>query len=272
MAHAKQNLPRALRQPASARSATPIRSRRRLWVLIGLACLLVYIVGVATFILLDRTTSLAVSEARVTREVSALLTGIPQQGATLGQSAAPVTLEVFADLKDPDSRNWFLDYLPAILRQDVRTGQLKLRFRAYKTNTREPEEFVKEQTAALAAGAQGKLWNYAYTFFYEQRSEFSTYVTESHLENIARQVPGLNLSQWHTDLHTGRREEQAVMEDQTARALALHVTPSFRIGRTGGPMKNYSGHSVVKYGDQHPIALPEASDVDKAIEELGINL
>jgi hypothetical protein len=33
-------------------------------------------------------------------------------------------------------------------------------------------------------------------------------------------------------------------------------------------MQNYAGHSVIKYGEQHPIALPEASDIGKAIQEL----
>jgi hypothetical protein len=197
-----------------------------------------------------------------------LLAGIPQHGSTLGDQAAPVTLEVFTDLKDPDSRSWFLTDLPAIIRDYVRTGALNLEDHAYKTNTFFPQEFVKEQTAALAAGAQDKLWNFIYTFYHEQGSEFAAYVTETYLDNIARQVPGLNLARWHTDRHTERREEQTTLEDHTARALGLHVTPSFRIGKTGGTMHNYAGHAVIKYGEQHPIALPEASDIGKAIHEL----
>jgi hypothetical protein len=133
-----------------------------------------------------------------------------------------------------------------------------------------PGNFVKDQTAALAAGAQDKLWNFIYTFFHEQGSEFATYATESYLENIARQVAGLNLPAWHTNRHTERREEQTTAEDQTARTLNLHVTPSFRIGRTDGPLHNYAGHAVVKYEDQHPIALPEASDIAKTINELDL--
>jgi hypothetical protein len=33
-------------------------------------------------------------------------------------------------------------------------------------------------------------------------------------------------------------------------------------------MHNYVGHEIVKYGEKHPIALPEASDIAKAIQEL----
>jgi hypothetical protein len=60
----------------------------------------------------------------------------------------------------------------------------------------------------------------------------------------------------------------APSEDQTARTLALHVTPSFRIGKTGHPMHNFAGHTIIKYGGQHPIALPTTQDIANAIHEL----
>ena len=229
---------------------------------------LVLVTAVVATLVLAHTDSQAAAEHRIDREVSNLLAGIPQHARTLGSPTAPVTLEVFLDLKDPDSRNWFLTKLPAIIHDHVRTGALKLEYRAYKTNTFSPQEFVKDQTAALAADAQNKLWNYIYTFYHEQGSEFTPYATEAFLQNIARQVPGLNLPRWHTDRHAGRREEQTTADDQTARTLGLHVTPSFRIGKTGGKMKNFVGHAIVKYGEQHPIALPTTQDLDQAIHEL----
>ncbi|MGA2451883.1 MAG: thioredoxin domain-containing protein [Solirubrobacteraceae bacterium] len=225
-------------------------------------------VGATAGLLLRPGSSQALSEHKIDREVTQLLAGIPQHQSTLGNPTAPVTLQVFLDLKDPDSRSWFLKDLPAIINDQVRTGEVKLEYHAYKTNTYRPQEFVRDQTAALAAGAQDKLWNFIYTFFHEQRSEFAYYATESYVNNIARQVPGLNIPLWHTDRHTERREEQTTAEDRTARTLNLHVTPSFRIGPTGGPFHNYAGHSVIKYGEQHPIALPEATDIAKAIKEL----
>ena len=270
MARAKQNLPRAFREPRQAPTQrhTASASYRRRSAEIATVLLLMAIAGITAGLLLRPGSSQAASEHKIDHEVTQLLAGIPQHQSTLGDTGAPVTLQVFLDLKDPDSRSWFLTDLPAIIHNFVRTGMLKLEYHAYKTNTYRPEEFVRDQTAALAAGAQNKLWNFIYTFFHEQGSEFATYATENYIDNIARQVPGLNLAQWHTDRHTERREEQTTAEDQTARALNLHVTPSFRIGKTGGPLHNYAGHSILKYGEQHPIALPEASDITKAIREL----
>ena len=128
---------------------------------------------------------------------------------------------------------------------------------------------MKEQTAALAAGAQDRLWNFVDTFYHEQRSESEAYVTESYLDGIARQIPGLSLAQWHAARHTGRREEQTTAEDQAANALGLHVTPAFRIGPTGGPMKSLAGHEIIQYeGQRHPVAMVQAGDIGKAIEQL----
>jgi hypothetical protein len=212
-------------------------------------------------------------QARIDQEVAQLLQGIPQHNRTLGYPGAPVTLEVFADLKDPDSRQWFDRYLPAILQQDVRTGRLQLRFHAYKTGTAFPDEFVGEQTAALAAGAQNKLWNYAYTFYDQEnhsgsRSVYERYVTGNFLESVAHQVPGLDVTQWLKARHTERREEQPSEETKTAGEDQLHGTPSYRIGKTGQPLTNYSGSTLIKrIGQRYPISLVSAEDLDQNINK-----
>jgi hypothetical protein len=229
--------------------------------------------AVCAGVVLVLVTGGAGEQARIDAEVTELLAGIPQRDRTLGYPHAPITLDVFADLKDPDSRKWWDDYLPAIIRQDVRTGLLQLRFHSYKTNTRSPVEFVRDQTAALAAGAQDKLWDYVGIFYRQRRnapteSEFEPYATNGFLQGVARQVPALDLARWQANRHTGRREELPSAESKAADALQLHVTPSFRVGRTGGPLTNYSGSTVLKYKAQHPLSYIKASDLKKSIEEL----
>lgn len=276
MTRRAQNLRRAITAPQPAKPSPAVLSswkdtlnRHNLAtaaaVLIGLA--------VAAGVILSLTTEGAGDQARIEGEVTKLLAGIPQHDRVLGYRNAPITLEVYADMKDPDSRKWWDDYLPAIVKQDVRTGVLQLRFQSYKTNTRSPVEFVRDQTAALAAGAQDELWDYVGIFYRQQRnapteSEFEPYSTDDFLQSVARQVPGLDLAGWQTDRHTGRREEQPSEESRAAEALQLHVTPSFRIGRTGGPLTNYSGSTVLKYKAQHPLSYIKASDLKKTIEEL----
>jgi hypothetical protein len=272
MARRKRVPPRAPRE-SSNRRRTKARSRNTLsvglWVIAGLAVAAILAALAVGHRGGSQVGTHAETPSQVDHTVSALFAGIPQEGATLGKRAAPVTMEVFVDLKDPDSRWWFREDLPAIIDAYVRTGALKLRYHAFKRNTYRPAVFVQQQTAALAAGAQDKLWNYIDTFLYEEGKEFPNYATESYLESIARQTPGLNLARWHTDRHTGRREERSITEDQSARAIGFHVTPAFRIGKTNGHMQIFTGRTMVQYPRQkHPIALIEAFDVANAIKLL----
>ena len=180
-----------------------------------------------------------------------------------------MTLQVFAELEDYSSAGEFLRELPAIIREFVRTNRLRIEYRAFKTNTITSEMFVKQQAAALAAGAQDKLWNYAYTFYHEQGKERTPYATESYLDNIARQVPALNIKQWDRDRIADPRIEQVVEEDQQGRAEGIHVTPAYRIGRTGGALKNIEGSGSIIYpGQIHPTTYANAQDIAKAIAQI----
>jgi protein-disulfide isomerase len=263
-----RSMPRALAGPRAAQVAK--RSRRAksnaLWLRAALAGTLL-IVGVLGTVLAAGASSN--QESRIDGEVKALLAGIPQEKQALGARSAPVTLQVFADLEDNDSKRWFLTFLPAIIRELVRTGRLRIEYRSFKTNTIGSETFVKQQAAALAAGAQNKLWNYVDTFYHEQGEEYTPYVTESYLDDIARQAPTLNIGQWSKGRSHDSRIEQVVEEDQQGRAEGIHVTPMYRIGRTGGALRTFTGSEYILYAHQvHPTTFTSAEDLAKAIDQI----
>jgi hypothetical protein len=79
----------------------------------------------AALLLIGHTSGQAAAERCIDWEVSVLLAGIPQQGSTLGQPTAPVTLEFFGDLECLTTKNWVTRLLPAIIKQFVRPGRLK---------------------------------------------------------------------------------------------------------------------------------------------------
>jgi Thioredoxin len=263
----QRSMPRAWADPRAARSAKRFAhaKSKALWLCAALAGVLLAVAALGTVLLADAHSS---RDSRIDRAVSALLAGIPQEGQALGAPNAPVTLQVFAELEDYSSDSWFLTLLPAIIREFVRTDRLRIEYRSFKTNTISSETFVKQQAAVLAAGAQDKLWNYAYTFYHEQGKERTPYVTESYLENIGRQIPALNIAQWHKDRNADPRIEQVVEEDQQGRAEGIHVTPAYRIGRTGGALKNFEGSGSIIYpGQIHPTTYASAKDIAKAIEQ-----
>jgi Thioredoxin len=259
---------RALADPRAARTAkrTGRAKSNALRFRVVLAGTLAVAVVLGTVLVAGANSS---QDGRIDREVGALLAGIPQQGQTLGAPTAPVTLQLFAELEDINSEYWFLTYLPATIREFVRTNRLRIEYRSFKTNTIGSETFVKQQAAALAAGAQNKLWNYVYTFYYEQGREYTPYVTESYLDNIARQVPALNIEQWDMNRNADPRVEQVVEEDQQGRADGIHVTPAYRIGRTGGALKDFTGSASIIYpGQVHPTSYASAEDIAKAINQI----
>lgn len=267
----KRSMPKSWADSKTAHAATH-RSRppnRTLLLGIGLISTLIVIAIVGAVLLIGPKNSLAGEETRIDDEVSTLLEGIPQQGRTLGSPAAPVTLQVFADLKDVDSKRWVLTLLPAIIHEFVRTNILKIEYISFKTNTLDPKTFIEQQTAAVAAGAQNNLWNYIEIFYHEQGQEYTAYVTENYLDNIANQIPELDIKQWHRDRDSGRRAEQVVTDDHTARAEGIHVTPAYRLGRTGDQLQDFNGSEAITFPHQHhPTTFASAKDLASAISQI----
>ena len=166
-------------------------------------------------------------------EVASLLAGIPQHGSTLGYPTARVKVEYFGDLQCPFCRRFTLGALRSLIERYVRDGRLAIEYRSLQTATRDPETFTVQQTAALAAGKQDKMWNFIELFYHEQGEENSGYVTESYLQGLAQQVPGLNLIGW-----TAARSDPAFVKALTADAryalaAGIRQTPSFLIGTRG---------------------------------------
>lgn len=238
----------------------------------------------------DRVASSASAERLlVRRQVAALFAGIPQHGVVLGQLAAPVTLQVFIDLEDHGDGTRWLDFmLPHILEAFGRTNFVRLEFHSFKTDTLNRQLFYVQQIASLAAGAQNLLWNYVTTFMHEQGREFTNYVTEEFVAGIAEQLPGLNLAEWEQS-RTFAMAKRVETDLITAHKAGFHGTPAFRIGLTGGEMKNvvgrnveiphpqiYRSHNIIwrtlpswrKSRMAAPVSLIDAIGLKKAVEQL----
>jgi protein-disulfide isomerase len=135
---------------------------------------------------------------------------------------------------------------------------MKIEYRSLETATREPEIFKTQQVAAYAAGKQNKAWNFIETFYHEQGEEDSGYVTEKYIQNIASQVPGLNLAQWSSDRGSQELANQVTVTDaQAASNAGFNGTPSFLIGHTGSTV------TKVEYSNPE-----EPGFINEAVEKL----
>jgi protein-disulfide isomerase len=176
--------------------------------------------------------------------VTSLISSIPQSATTLGDPKAPVTLQYFGDLECPICREFTLGALPGLIQKYVRTGKMKIEYRNLETATREPETFRKQQIAAMAAGKQDKAWDYIELFYHEQGQEDTGYVTEKYLQELAAQVPGLNLTTWTADRNDAEFATKVTTDAQAANNAGFDGTPSFLLGKTGEPLQKFEAPSL----------------------------
>lgn len=176
---------------------------------------------------------LSTQAKKQSKQVASFLAGIPQTGNVLGNPKAPVTMTYFGDLECPvcqaftlgnDGGGW-----PQFVANDVRTGKAKVVYNAFETATRDPNVFKTQQAAALAAGKQGKFWNFAELFYHEQGAEDSGYVTTAYLNGLASQIPGLNLSKWQTDRSSPALVSEVASQINNGTAHGVQGTPTLII-------------------------------------------
>jgi protein-disulfide isomerase len=183
------------------------------------------------------------------KTVSSLVGGIPQSGNTLGNPKAPVTLQYFGDLECPVCKEFTLGALPPLIQKYVRAGKLKVEYLSLETATREPETFRTQQVAAYAAGKQNLAWYFIELFYHEQGAEDSGYVTESYLQRLAQQVPGLDLPNWSAARNDPALAEQVTRDAQAANQQNFTGTPSFLIGKTGGSFSKLENPNLEQPAD-----------------------
>jgi protein-disulfide isomerase len=189
--------------------------------------------------------------------VTSLVKGIPQSGNALGNPKAPVTLQYFGDLECPICKEFTLGALPPLIQKYVRTGKLRIEYLSLETATDEPETFRTQQVAAYAAGKQNLAWDFIELFYHEQGQEKTGYVTESYLQGLAQQVPGLNLPNWSAARNDPALAEQVTRDAQAANQQNFTGTPSFLIGKTGESLSKLENPN-----------LEQPSDFESAIDKL----
>lgn len=233
-------------------SAAEAARRRRLIQLGGVAGIV--IVAIVVIIVATSKSKNAATESHApttttaknaaVSSVESELNGIPQSGNVLGKPNAPVTMQYFGDLECPYCREFTLTALPGIIQNEVRSGKLKIEYKSMETATRNPPVFLKQQSAAYAAGKQNKAWYYIELFYNEQGKEDTGYATESYFQGLAEQVPGLNLSKWHTDRKSEALQTEVLADEKEASEIGFTGTPSFMIGKTGQKLKPFSSTSL----------------------------
>jgi len=180
------------------------------------------------------TTEAAPAGAPGAAETTALFRGIPQRLNQLGNPNAPVTLIEFADLQCPFCGQYAIDALPAIVKEYVRPGKVKLVFGGIAFLGPDSQTALR---TVYAAGLQNRLWNFVDLLYRNQGAENSGWVTDELLRTVGRSIPGLDVDAMMV-ARTGQAVNGAITAiQQQADSAHVSSTPSFFLGPTGGRLQ-----------------------------------
>ncbi len=162
--------------------------------------------------------------------VDKLLEGIPQQGLALGEPKAKVELIEYGDLQCPVCKAYSEEVLPQVIDNKVKSGDAKLIFRNF---TIIGPQSAPAGAAALAAGAQGRGWNYVELFYRNQGTENSGYADDEFLTAIAKGAGVKDISQWNTEREGAKFTGEVTKTTEQAQGFGFTGTPSFAIKGPG---------------------------------------
>ena len=208
-----------------AASARELR-RRRLWRLGAAAAVAAVIVAGAIAV-----SSSGGAKPAAPATTSSLLAGLPERGGVLGDPKAPLTVTEYVDLQCPICARAATSTVPALIRDQVRAGKVKLAVRTL--HFLGPDS---ERAARVAAGAerQNRLWPFLEAFYARQGSENSGYVTDGFLRDVSKAAgvdAGSALGQADSAFATGRLQRA----DADAARIGVSGTPTLTVRRGAGP-------------------------------------
>jgi protein-disulfide isomerase len=159
------------------------------------------------------------------------LQGIPQDGTVLGDPNAKVRVIEYADLQCPICKEFSSATTPGLIEGAVRKGTASYELRQFTIIGPDSETAAK---AALAAGEQGRYWNFVELFYRNQGGENSGYVTDSFLESVARGAGVPDLAKWNADRRSGKWDAALSKVQSDAESLGINSTPSIVVEGPGG--------------------------------------
>ena len=181
------------------------------------------------------------SSSKSSSDVTAQLSGIPQNGTVLGDPNAEVTLVEFGDLQCPICKQYAEDVLPDVITGPIKDGDANFDFKNWAILG---EGSILAGKAALAAAEQDRMWEFIELFYANQGLEGSGYVTDDFLTDIAEQAGVPDIDQWNVDRESDAVEATLLEIDEQAVDEGFSGTPSFAIQDGQGNLTTVEANSV----------------------------
>ncbi len=235
----KKNEARLKREQAQAQAAAAAKRNKMLQYLAGAVFAAIVVVVLVVVVTGSKDESVDPKSAEVAgvAETKKLLTGLDQDGFTLGDPKAPITIVEVVDLQCPFCKSEQLDGQPQIIAESVRTGKAKLRL--VPLGFLGPDSEDARAVMARLANSD-KAWAFANLFYWNQGQENTGYVTDAFLKKITRAAGG-------TDADALAREpsdaDAKVLAENDALAAKLlpggPSTPTYAVGKSSAKPETY---------------------------------
>jgi protein-disulfide isomerase len=167
-------------------------------------------------------------------DVGKLYSGISQEGTTLGENNAPVTVYLYEDFQCPYCGEFSRETFPELVNRDVRDGKVRVVSEVLVFLGPDSAEAAR---AALAAGEQNRYWPYYSLLFENQGEENSGYVTGDFLKSLAQKTPGLDVSRWNAERTGNSFNSELDAARSKARSNGVGSTPTLIVSGPGGQEK-----------------------------------
>jgi protein-disulfide isomerase len=169
---------------------------------------------------------------------------VPQDGRSLGDPNAPVTVVEYGDYQCPGCGQFAQEIEPRLVEEYVKSGLVRYEFRDYSflDDRVDGSESDDAAAAAFCAADQGQFWRYHATLYTNQYGENQGAFERDRLRAMAEGL-GLNMEQFNGCLDDGVHEGDVEAMNGEASSFGLRGTPSFVVN--GVPI-DYGGYDSLK--------------------------
>jgi protein-disulfide isomerase len=163
-------------------------------------------------------------------DVQTLFKGIPQNGLTLGNPKAPVTMIEYIDLQCPFCQQFETQVMPGIINKYVRTGKVKIEARIL--------DFIgpdssRGRKAMIAAATQNRAYNFSEILYYNQGTENTGWLNDAMVGQAVSSIPGVRVHEILNLVSSSSVSKQAAAFDVQKTADKVLGTPTLFAGKTG---------------------------------------
>jgi len=149
-------------------------------------------------------------------------------GLTMGDSKAPIVLEVYSDFQCPFCKKFTAEIEPGIVKDFVATGRVYYKYIPYRVIGPESDAAA---SAAYCAGDQNKFWEYHDILFANQTGEEVGDFSDKRLLAYAEKI-GLDTARFKTCYTSNKYINQLQLDMNSGNQAKVDGTPSIYVNHT----------------------------------------